>query len=198
MSSTDHGFLTFADVPSARQRGRPGSQRRAQRRAQPETVPTLGRRSALKLATGFGAAIGLSAMNWFSMTRAAHAHGPDNHEGYQIWTNFNDGPCHPTLGYARNHNCDPVCGPSLPSRNFCQNANTHFIQCCSNYSPWHRNGNYGSEGVFWLRPNECGDNDEPNDNAKDGWLWVCNGIARKCHDGWKDIGNGPVRTICRT
>jgi hypothetical protein len=197
MSTVGEYELTFAQVPSAKRTPDEGAapraevaRRRARRVAAPESVPTISRRSTLKMVVGLGAVVGFSAMRMLHFTQLAGADPADSTEGYQIWKNTSDGPCHPTLGYARNHNCDPICGPSLPSANHCTTA-TPFG------GSWHRNGTF-PDGRFWLRANNCGDNDEPNDNAKDGWLWNCGTTPYRCHDGWKDIGNGPVKTICRT
>jgi hypothetical protein len=90
--------------------------------------------------------------------------------------------------YAADHNCDPICGPSLVCSNSSEGA-----WCCGTVSgrcgSWHKSGPTTS---FQLRPNQC-----VAGTGWDGWIWQCNGVNFRCHDG-RSLRNGQwINTICR-
>jgi Putative peptidoglycan binding domain len=129
----------------------------------------LSRRTLLQA----GTAVGMTALSIFPAARRAYA------DGYTIY-----GGC-PT--YASDHNCSPGCGPSTIYAAACNTSGT--------YTGFHKN-----DGITWkLRPNQC------YAGTYDGWLWryqgACGacacGVERRCHDGYRKLSSGWVRSICR-
>lgn len=143
-------------------------------------VLRMSRRSLLG-AVGRGAAVlGFAMLRVFPSARAAYAH--DGHS--LISETANPGPC--TTGYAQNHNCDPICGPST----ICTDGS-----CCApsgTYAGYHKDYvNTGHTGYTW-RPNECWS------PGYDGWYWKCGTTRYRCHDGWTTICSVcTFKSICR-
>jgi hypothetical protein len=129
----------------------------------------LSRRTLLQA----GTAVGMAALSIFPAARRAYA------DGYTIY-----GSC---PSYAADHNCSPGCGPSTIFAGACNTSGT--------YTGFHKN-----DGTNWkLRPNEC------YAGTYDGWLWRYQGacgacacsVERRCHDGYRKMSSGWVRSICR-
>lgn len=127
------------------------------------------------------AVIGTKALGILPPARQAFA------DGYDIWTSLTTGPCHPTEGYARNHQCSPGCGPS----NVCGGVTNG--SCCS--GGWHKVTWDHPSGIdYRLRPNKC----RPEGGGWDGWHWRCNSTTvYRCHDGWILCCLGWYKDICR-
>jgi len=111
--------------------------------------------------------LALSSLLVFKPARQALA------DGYDEYTSTNTGPCG-TGGYAENHDCDPICGPS----SVCGH-------CCDTW--WHK-----SSSPYALRPNQC------FAGFYDSWRWKCGSTTYRCHDGYYiPCSVCATATICR-
>jgi hypothetical protein len=138
------------------------------------------RRRFLARCAAAGIAFGLGTLAQLPPARRAFA----DHVGtnpYEIMSSCN--------GQFGSTNCNPGCGPSTPSVNFCA-PDGHYIH-------YHRRA-----GLEWkVRPNQC------FGGWADGWRWAygpcgsCpHNITRRCHDGWRcdpNTGGNCMPTICR-
>jgi len=149
-------------------------------------VDGRGRRNFLRAMIGSAVGIGIGALDLFPLAQEAKAH-----DGHNIWTYTTSGPCG-AGGYAEDHNCDPICGPSLVYSPACRSSNPYNNY--HNYEPW-------SEWMtsYQWRPNQCYGTQTAG-WVWDGWNWKCGSTTYRCHDGWTYVGGAgsyPTKTICR-
>lgn len=138
--------------------------------------PAPSRRGFLRGLWAVGVGVGLAAVGALPPARRALAVNGD-----RIYRWATSGPC---VTYALDHDCDPICGPSWSSIEFCARHGGH--------PGLHKRNRFG----YYWRPDRCWPPGSGRTTDFDGWHWRCGDVVYRCHDGIY-CGRSCVNTICR-